>query len=118
MKTFRDLKVWEKAHELVLEIYKITKNFPNEEKFGLVSQLRKSASSIPTNLAEGFKRRSKKDFAHFVNIADGSLEETKYILFLSYELGYLDRSELDKLSKIYDEVGRMLNGLYRGLLNP
>lgn len=116
MKTFRDLKVWKKAHELVLGIYEITKNFPNEEKFGLVSQLRRSASSIPVNLAEGFKRRSKKDFAHFVNIADGSLEETKYILFLSCELGYLDRNELDKLSKICDEVGRMLNGLYKSLL--
>jgi four helix bundle protein len=115
VKTFRDLKVWEKAHKLVLEIYKITKNFPNEEKFGLVSQLRRSASSIPTNLAEGFKRKSKKDFAHFVNVAEGSLEETKYTLFLSCELGYLGKSKLDELSKMYDEVGRMLTGLYKKL---
>ena len=115
MKTFKDLKVWQKSHELTLEVYRITKSYPNEEKFGLVSQLRRSASSIPTNLAEGFKRRSRKDFAHFVNIAEGSLEETKYTLFLSYELGYLDKNKLDRLNKIGDEVGRMLTGLYKKL---
>ena len=115
MKTFKDLKVWQKSHELTLEVYRITKSYPNEEKFGLVSQLRRSTSSIPTNLAEGFKRRSRKDFAHFVNMAEGSLEETKYTLFLSHELGYLDKNKLDRLNKIGDEVGRMLTGLYKKL---
>lgn len=117
MKTFKDLKVWQKSHELALEIYKITKLYPAEEKFGLVSQLRRSASSIPANIVEGFKRRSKKDFAHFVNIAEGSLEETKYTLFLSYELGYLDKNKFEELNKACDEIGRMLNGLYKKL-NP
>ena len=117
MKTFKDLKVWQKSHELTLEVYKATKYYPNEEKFGLASQLRRSASSIPTNLAEGFKRRGKKDFAHFVNVAEGSLEETKYTLFLSYELGYLDKKKLEKLNELCDEVGRMLTGLYKKL-NP
>jgi len=115
MKTFKDLKVWQKSHELTLEVYKATKSYPNEEKFGLVSQLRRATSSIPTNLAEGFKRRSKKDFAHFVNVAEGSLEETKYTLFLSYELGYLDKNKLDKLNELCDEIGRMLTGLYKKL---
>jgi len=67
VKTFRDLKVWQKAHELVLEVYRITKTFPNEEKFGLVSQLRRSASSVATNIVEGFKRKSNRDYAHFLN---------------------------------------------------
>ncbi len=72
IKTFRDLRVWQSAHSLVLEIYKITKHFPDEERYGLISQLRRSASSIPTNIVEGFKRKSKKDYAHFINIADAS----------------------------------------------
>ncbi|MFH1678539.1 MAG: four helix bundle protein [Candidatus Omnitrophota bacterium] len=115
MKTFKDLKVWQKSHDLTLEVYRITKLYPSEEKFGLVPQIRRSVSSIPTNLAEGFKRRSEKEFAHFVNIAEGSLEETKYTLFLSCELGYLDKNRLDKLNEICDEVGRMLSGLYKKL---
>lgn len=115
MNTFKNLKVWEKAHCLVLETYKVTKYFPSEEKFGLVSQIRRAASSIPTNLAEGSKRKSKKDFAHFVNVAEGSLEETKYTLFLSYELNYLNKDELDKLNEMCDDIGRMLSGLYKNL---
>ncbi len=115
MKTFRDLKVWQKAHELTLEVYSVTKLFPHEERFGLISQLRRAVSSIPTNLVEGFKRRSKKDFAHFVNMAEGSLEEVKYILFLSQELGYLKKNKLSELNEICDEIGKMLTGLYRKL---
>jgi len=117
LKTFRDLKIWEKSHALVLEIYKITKKFPGEEKFGLVSQLRRSASSIPSNIVEGFKRKSKKDFAHFINIAESSLEETKYSLLLSLDLCYLKRADFDALSEKCDEIGRMLNGLHKKL-NP
>ncbi len=115
MKTFKDLKVWQKAHELVLEIYRVTKEFPKEERFGLISQLRRSASSVPTNLVEGFKRRGQKDFAHFVNIAEGSLEETKYLLFLSKDLRYLRVDSLDRLNLMCDEVGKMLSGLYKKL---
>jgi four helix bundle protein len=77
MKTFKELKVWEKSHNLVLNIYKLTQKFPSEEKFGLVSQLRRSASSVPTNIAEGFKRNSLKDYLHFLNLSESSLEETK-----------------------------------------
>jgi four helix bundle protein len=87
--TFRNIKGWEKAHKLVLEIYMITRKFPGHEKYGLTAQLRRSAVSIPTNIVEGYKRKSDKDFAHFLNMADTSLEETKYHLLLSYDLGYL-----------------------------
>ena len=94
MKTFRDFIVWQKAHELTLKIYKITKDFPKEEKFGISSQLRRATSSVPTNIVEGFKRRSDKEYSHFLNIAEGSLEEAKYHLILSSDLGYLNKEDL------------------------
>jgi four helix bundle protein len=113
MKTFRDLKVWEKSHMLVLEIYKATKQFPSEERFGLISQIKRAASSVPTNIVEGFKRRGDKDFAHFLNMADASLEETKYHLILSHDLKYLDDVAYAKLNELCEEVGRMLYGLQK-----
>ena len=76
--TFRDIKVWQKAHRFVLEIYKITERFPSSERYGLTTQIRRSTISIPTNIAGGYKRSSDKDFAHFLNMADSSLEETKW----------------------------------------
>ena len=80
IKSFKDLKVWEKSHSLVLKIYKITGSFPCEEKYGLTSQIRRSVSSIPTNIVEGYKRKTTKDYLHFLNISETSLEETKYLL--------------------------------------
>lgn len=115
MKTFRDLTVWQKAHGLVLGIYKATREFPQEEKFGIVSQIRRSASSIPANIVEGFKRKGIKDFAHFLNIADASLEETKYYLILSKDLEYLSQTDYENLSCLCDEVGRMLCGLQKSV---
>ena len=99
----------------MLEIYKASENFPKEEKFGLISQIRRSASSVPTNIVEGFKRISKKEFAHFLNMADSSLEETKYHLILSADLGYLKESESKRLEELCDEVGKMLYGLQNKL---
>jgi len=115
IKTFRDLKVWEKAHKLVLEIYKVTKNFPSEERYGLVAQLRRSAASVPTNIVEGFKRKSNRDYAHFINIADGSLEETKYHIILAKDLGYIKESEFIEITDSCDEIGRMLHGFHKTL---
>lgn len=85
---FEDLEVWKKAHELVLKIYNITADYPSEEKFGLVSQMRRAAISIPANIAEGFKKRGLKDKVNFYNIAQGSLEELRYYLILSIEDTY------------------------------
>ena len=113
--TFRDLKVWQKSHDLTLRIYKITKLFPNEEKFGIISQLRRAASSIPTNIVEGFKRRSSKEYSYFLNVAEGSLEETKYHLILSCDLKYLPVKDFDELESLCNEIGRMLNGLQKKL---
>jgi four helix bundle protein len=87
-KSFKDLIVWQKAHEFVIEIYTLTKIFPHEEKFGLVSQMRRAAVSIPANIAEGFVKRSIRDKSKFYNIAQGPLEELKYYLILSQDLGY------------------------------
>ena len=116
VKTFRDLKVWRKAHELVLEIYKITKTFPEEEKFGVVSQLRRAAISIATNIVEGHKRRTKKEFLYFLNLAEASLEETKYLIFLSEALGYLSQPNGLLLNRCCEEIGRMLYAFQKNLL--
>lgn len=113
MKTFQDLLVWRKAHEVVLEVYKLTRKFPQEEKFGIVAQMRRSASSIPANIIEGFKRKSRKDFTHFLNIADASLEETKYHLILAKDLAYIRPAAYEKLYYQCEEAGRMLCGLQK-----
>lgn len=115
IKTFRDLKVWQKAHNLVLNIYKITNDFPKEEKYGLVMQLRRSAGSIPTNIVEGFKRKSKADYAHFINMADSSLEETKYHIILAKDLGYIKEKDFNNLNNMSDEIGKMLYGFHKKL---
>jgi four helix bundle protein len=113
MERFEDLKVWRKAHELVLRTYRVTNEFPNEEKFGLVSQMRRAAVSIAANIAEGFKKRTLKDKANFYNVSQGSLEELKYYLILCVDLGYLQNNE--DFRNLFDDVGRMLYGLIRSI---
>ncbi|HUF03567.1 MAG TPA: four helix bundle protein [Aridibacter sp.] len=105
--SFKDLRVWQKAHELVLEIYRLSDNFPRHELYSLTSQLRRSAVSIPANIAEGYKKSGLADKARFMNIAQGSLEETRYYLILAQDLKYGSTNKLE--SKI-DDVGRMLYG--------
>ncbi|MGA2408324.1 MAG: four helix bundle protein [Bacteroidales bacterium] len=105
-KSYRDLVIWQKSHNLVIEIYKITKLFPKEELFGLTSQLRRVSVSVPANIAEGFARPGLKDKLKFYSIASGSLNETGYFLFLSNELGYADTSAL--VVQV-EEIGKMLN---------
>lgn len=113
--TFKNIKVWQKAHLLVLEIYKITNKFPVSERYGLTSQVRRSACSIATNIVEGYKRRTNKEFLYFLNIADGSLEETKYHVLLASDLGYIEEHNYQNLIKIAEEVGRMLYGFQANL---
>lgn len=90
MKNFRDLKVWLKAHQLALEIFLINKSFPKEKLFGITSQLRREALSIPTNIAEGCGRGSDSDFARFIQIAVGSASEAEYLIFFSKELNFIN----------------------------
>ena len=118
MKTFRDLKVWEKAHELTLAVYKVAADFPTDERFGLSAQIKRSSASIATNIVEGFKRNGAKDKVHFVNLADSSLEETKYHLILARDLGFLTDENFERLTMICDEVGRMLNAYGRAASRP
>ncbi len=87
---FEDLEVWQKAHEFVLELYRMTATFPKAETYGLVAQVRRAAVSTPANIAEGFKKRGRPDKVRFLNIAQGSLEECRYYLILSRDLGYAD----------------------------
>lgn len=110
---FEDILAWEKAHELTLMVYALTKDFPREEIFGLTSQIRRAAVSVPSNIAEGFKRRTKSDSIHFYNIAQGSLEEAKYQLLLARDLGYIRNSDFDLSAVITDEAGRLLSGWIR-----
>jgi len=109
IKTFKDIKVWEKAHRLTLEIYKITVKFPTEEKFCLVNQIRRAIISVSSNIVEGFKRKSLKDRLHFYNMADSSLEEVKYQLMLAFDLKYITQEEYQKALDSAEEISKMLN---------
>ena len=111
MENFKKLGVWLKAHKLVLEVYKITKNFPKDEVYCLTSQIRRAAVSIAANIAEASKRNTNKDKFHFYIIAQGSLEEVKYYFLLAYNLNYIDRQVGAELTEKAREVGRMLTGL-------
>jgi four helix bundle protein len=108
IKTFRDLIVWQKSHDLTLEIYRITSKFPAEERYGLTSQLRRAAYSIPSNIVEGHSRKSRKEFLQFLNIAKGSLEELKYFLILSFDLKYVDYNTKIDIEQKAEEVSKIL----------
>ena len=111
-KKFEDLVVWQKSHKLVLKIYRLTQTFPRNELFGLVSQIRRSAVSVPANIAEGFRRKGKADKLRFFNISQASLEETRYYLILTNDLEYADSKQL--LGDL-DEVGRILNAYMKSI---
>jgi len=113
IKTFRDLKVWEKAHQLVLAIYQITSKFPAQEKYGLVLQMRRAAISVASNIVEGFKRRSRKESLNFYNISDGSLEELKYQLLVSRDLKYISEQIYKEALGLAEEVSKMLTAWRR-----
>ncbi len=111
MLDFRNLKVWEKAHALTLATYRASREFPKEEMFGLTAQIRRSASSIPTNIAEGCGRGSDAEFVRFLQIGMGSASETEYHLLLAFDLGYLDKSNYTILTNYVTEIKRMLSAL-------
>ena len=105
--------VWRKAHEFVLQVYRFTSTFPKSEIYGLAQQMRRAAVSIPANIAEGFTRRGKTDKARFMNIAESSLEESRYYLILAPDLGY---GQTDALRNSAEEVSRLLNAYARAIL--
>jgi four helix bundle protein len=110
--TFKDLVVWQKAHQFVLAVYRLTQGFPKSELYGLHSQFRRAAVSIPANIAEGFRRRGDADKVRFLNIAQGSLEECRYYLILANDLGYGDGVEangwLEETSKLLDAYSKAI----------
>ena len=114
-RSFQDLIVWQKAHQFVLSTYLFTEGFPKYELFGLSSQFRRAAVSIPANIAEGFKKKGRADKGRFMNIAQGSLEECRYYLILAHDLGYGKNQEL--LLQI-EEVSRVLESYTAAILTP
>jgi four helix bundle protein len=110
-----NLKVFQDSHKLTLELYQLTKKFPNDEKFGLVSQIRRASSSICANLIEGSHRNNKNEYRQFVGIARGSIGELKYHLLLSKDLGYIDLKQYDIIINKINEISKMLYGLIKSL---
>jgi four helix bundle protein len=111
MQRFTELQVWRKSHALALKMYRLSTAFPTDERFGLVSQLRRAAVSVPTNIAEGSKRRTRQEYARFLNIAEGSTAEVEYLLMLAKDLGYLPLPSVRESIKEISEIARMLHGL-------
>ncbi len=112
---WKDLIVWQKAHHFVLETYKLTADFPETEKFGLVHQLRRSAASVAANIVEGKSKKTDKEFSSFLYNSRGSLEETRYHLLLARDLGYLDEQRYELIEKQAAEVSFMLNKLINSI---
>lgn len=117
MTSYQELDVWKQAVDVTVTIYRVTTKFPSDEKFGLVSQMRRAASSIPANIAEGWGRGSTKEYIQFLLIARGSLMELETHLIIASRLGYLNSPQHDQLSNDLQRVGKMLNRLIQSLRN-
>ncbi len=117
IKTYRDMLVWQKSMDLVVEIYNITKDFPKEESFGLVSQMRRAAVSIPSNIAEGQGRKATKDFVRFLLIAQGSKAELQTQILICERLGYLPKEQTHSAKMYTEEIGKMLYAIIDKLQN-
>ena len=113
--TFTQLEVWQVAHQATLDVYRLTTSFPADERFGLVTQMRRAAISVGANIAEGFGRRRSPDKARFYNISEGSVEEMKYFLILAKDLNYA--KDTAELTRSYESVSRMLRKLSKSTLD-
>ncbi|RKY26498.1 MAG: four helix bundle protein [Planctomycetota bacterium] len=114
-RTFKDLIVWQKSHQFVLAVYRLSRSFPKSETYGLTSQFRRAAVSIAANIAEGFRKRGQADKKRFFNISQGSVEECRYYLILAKDLQYGDVIEMNQL---LEEVSKLLNAYSRSILTP
>ena len=115
MRDFRKIVAWQKADDLTVEIYRLTKQFPREEVYSLTNQIRRAAYSVPSNIAEGASRKSQKDYLQFLYIARGSLSEVAYFVHLSKRLGYLVLADHETLASQADETSRVLTGLIKSV---
>lgn len=118
MKNYKNFQVWQKSHQLTLDVYKVVRNFPKEEMFGLTSQMKRTSSSIPMNIAEGCGRNSDRDFARFLIISFGSANELEYQIILSIDLNFISFEQGQILLIQIEEIKKMLNGLITRLNNP
>ena len=110
MQRFTELRVWQRSHALALDVYRITATFPDAEKFGIISQIRRAAVSIASNIAEGAKRQSRREYVRFLNVAEGSLAETESLLRLARDLGFADHAVVGEVVKEAEDISRMLHG--------
>ena len=117
LKNYKDLKVWQKSYQFCLEVYRITKGFPKEEIYGLTSQIRRSAVSIPSNIAEGYGRKTTPEYIRSLYVAYGSNCELETQILLSYDLGYIKNEYMEKIQEDIGEIERMLKALIRSLEN-
>ncbi len=115
VQSYRDLIAWQKAMDLVVEVYRLTASFPKSEQFGLTNQLRRCSVSIPSNIAEGQGRSTSKDFVHFLHIAKGSLQEAETQLAIAVRLNFLPAADFQTSAALTGEVARIINGLIRSL---
>ena len=115
LKGFKKLKVIDKAHEATLHVYRLTASYPKHELYGLISQLRRASTSIPSNIAEGYSRGTSKEFRQFLNIARGSLSEVRYLALLSKDLKYITENDYFELELELQEVSKMLSGLHKSI---
>jgi four helix bundle protein len=116
--TYRDLKVWQRSIDLAEDVYRITGRFPASEVYGLSSQMRRAAVSVASNIAEGWGRRSRKEYSRFVLIARGSNDELQTQLVIAERLGFVKVEQFDEVTALSEEIGKMLNGLYTFLQRP
>lgn len=118
MQSYKDLIAYQKGYKLVLEIYQATKEYPKEEIYGLTSQMRRSAVSIPCNIAEGYRRGHRKEYIQFLNVANGSCGELETLLALSFDLGLLAKDVFAEFYSLQEEVSKLLHGLISSLSKP
>ncbi len=112
---FRDLTVWQRAYALTLDLYRVTKKFPKDEAFGMTSQIRRAAVSVPANIAEGYERHHRKEYLQFLFVAKGSLGELETCLMLAQDIGYLTKDDFDRVIATRHETMKMLQGLIKSL---
>ena len=115
--SFMDIKAWQLAHQFVVDVYKLTREFPDTERYGLCSQFQRAAVSIAANIAEGYKKLGKADKLRFFNISQGSLEECRYYILLSRDLGYIDNDSYDSLNNEIEKVSWYTNACCKGVIN-
>ena len=113
--SFKDIYAWQKAHAFVIMVYQVTKDFPSFERYGLCSQFQRAAVSIPANIAEGYRKDGMADKLRFLNIAQGSLEECRYYILLSYDLNYSNNDLYNVMNASIEETSKLLNAYYRGI---